>query len=426
VSSIAIEQVRWYYDLGGAPRYVTGCQNSDNVSPITTYKEYNAVCKNLVNIDQLTVTPNYRTLTRLNDKTLEVKGCQYDNNVSLEATYEGCGQRHDFMINKTYEQERLFYLWEGERNYVTSCRDSEVAYPHYLTTATCQYQNANGKVIVNKRIAYNQSDGTVGYATNCKPVSDEIAIEQEFCGYEHDFIVSQSYHQERDYFVDPINKERVYLTLCSRTNINFPHKQESSGWIHNDAKLQSSLRVRKYFIDTTNNAKIYPNGQDWEEGLPVPYANAGVSSTKGAITTVNDTSLRKTANSYTWNNIALDTSLAVPTASGTYTELGKGRNYCVYSGEDCYESAGNTFCADNYSPTASCSVLGFGAICINNMSNIARYLQWGSFFNDQGDICAAKLGLAKIAEIRRGINYLRPDGSTYSSSSGDSSYQVQP
>jgi hypothetical protein len=401
----AIEQIRWYYDLGSAPKYLTGCQNSDNSSPIVTYREYNGVCKNLINVAALSVTPNYRTMTRLGDRTLEVKGCQYDNNVTLEPTYEGCAQRHDFMTNKTFEQERLFYLWDGERNYVTSCRDSAIAYSHYLTTATCQYQNANGKVIVNKRIAYNQSDGTVGYATNCKPVSDELLIEQEFCGYEHDFVVNQSYRQERDYFSEPITGERVYLTNCARTNINFPHREETNGWIHDDSNLRSKLKVRKYFVDTTisDTHKVYPNGLDFVEGLPVPYANKGmITRLKQDFGVIKDRSIRFSNNIYTWDSKTLNVSFPTPAESTLY--IGYGDNLCGYT------------LNNSFNPTSKCKSyeVGLGSFCTSGI--ISGSLE-GS--------CYVGIYTAHIVEQQNIIDYLRADGSTYSVEL-DSWYQVQP
>ncbi|MDR2033330.1 MAG: hypothetical protein LBP89_01680 [Helicobacteraceae bacterium] len=412
-------------DQGGAAKYLTGCQNSDVTSPIVTYREYNGVCKNLIDVANLNVILNYRTMTRLGDKTLEVKGCQYDDqNVSLEATYEGCEQRHDFLVNKTFEQERLYYLYNGERNYATGCRDSETVYNHYLTTATCSHQNANGKVIVNKRIAYNQADGTVGYATNCKPVSDELLIEQEFCDYEHDFIVNQSYRQERDYFLDPVTKERVYLTNCSRANQNFPHKEESDGWVHDDSNLRSSLRVRLYFIDTTisQTDKIYPNGDSYYNSeQTVPYANKGTFARASNPVTVNDLSLTYSNTVYRWNNNVLNISLATPYASGSVYSGGNSYQYCAYQTGDCYSDGDHTNCSSIYVVNSSCFArdIGFGVYC--GYKDESNY-----YYGEAMNYCYIRKGYAKIAKIEYINDYLRPDGSIYSLPSGESFYQVQP
>jgi hypothetical protein len=400
----AIEQVRWYYTLGSVNKYVTGCINSDVVKPITTYREYNGVCKNLIDFDQMVVQPNFRTMTRLGNKTLEVRGCEFDdNNVSLQPTYEGCDQRHDFLTNTTYEQERLYYLWDGDRNYVSGCRDSSVRYPHYLTTADCIYTNANGRVIVNKRIAYNQSDGTVGYASGCRPVSDEIAIEQEFTGYEHDFVTNQSYHQVRDYFIDPVTDERIYLTQPTRDDRNFPHILETSGWSHDDSKLQSTQKVRAYFIDPTTGEKVYPNGTAWVEGLPVPYANKGTyQRVKTNYDTVDSLDLTKSAAGYKYRGNPLDVSIAIPTAGGTR-----------------YFSS-ITWSSRNSTPS-SCTTRNIGWGYNHKLDGLhaPSMNQYGTY------TCGVRQGKAKIYRMKEEVDYIRPDGSTYSKQQR-TWYQVQP
>ena len=396
----AIDQVRWYYTLGSVNKYVTGCTNSDVVKPITTYREYNGVCKNLVDFSQMRVQPKFRTMTRLGEKTLEVRGCEFDdNNVSLQPTYEGCSQRHDFLTNTTYEQERLYYLWDGDRNYVSGCRDSaSVFYPHYLTTAGCNPTNTNGKVIVNKRVAYNQSDGTVGYATGCRPVTDELAIQQEFCGYEHDFVTNQSYRKIRDYYVEPTTSERIYLTQCTRDDNNFPHKQETGGWIHDNAKLQSTQKVRTYFVDTVTGETVYPNGTDWVVGVPVPYANKGIyQRVKTNLGTVDSVDIEKLSTRYTYAGNPLDTSLGTPWAGSTH-----------YYSITWITSEGVPSSCSNKNAGWGFNHKAIGGHTLNPTMQ-----------------CGIVRGKAKIYRMKEEADYIRVDGSTYSIELRNW-YQVQP
>jgi hypothetical protein len=351
------------------------------------------------------------------NETRVVPCAQTGQTAALVKTYEGCEQRHDFLSHYTFEQERYYFLWQEERNYVTDCRDSEIKYEHYLTTATCEPQNATAKLIAHKRIAYNQSNGTVGYATACQPVSDEIKIEKEFCEYEHDFVVNQSYRQERDYYIDPVSLNRVYLTNCSRTNLNFPHREESDGWIHDDENLRSLLRVRKYFIDTTINDKIYPNGVDYYESeQTVPYANKGTfTRVKQDLGAINDGTIALSGGVYKWSDNVLNVSLAPPVTSGFVYSGKSGGLYCAAHTNNSDSGSSMT----TYTVGSSCAALdkGFGVFCANE--------DGGDLLGFGGAYCFINKGYAHIAQMKREIDYLRPDGSTYSVEQ-DTWYQVQP
>ncbi|TLS71059.1 hypothetical protein FE243_07115 [Aliarcobacter thereius] len=311
---VGIEQHRAYYSQNGQKKWLNECGNSENTFELLLYKEYDQACKNKVDYVNLEVYENYRTLTRLDDKTIEVEGCKYEpQRQELKSTYEGCRKRNDFQNKTTYEQERFYFMKDGDRQYVSECRDSNISYKHYNTRATCDLKNNNGKVIVFERNAINLYDGTIEYISECRPISDEIKIEQEFVGYEHDFANGQSYRLIRDYYIDPITKVRNYLTNQVRDNVNFTHIKEAGNWEHDDNNKRSQRKLRIHFTDSVIKKKIYPNGEGFQYSEPVAYSMLFVGErTDNKITNASINSIRKNETGFTYNGILLDTSTFKP------------------------------------------------------------------------------------------------------------------
>ncbi|MFA5721221.1 MAG: hypothetical protein WC920_02980 [Aliarcobacter sp.] len=317
---IGIEQHRAFYTQNGQKKWLNECGNSENTFELLLYKEYDQACKNKIDYVNKEVYENYRTLTRLDDKVIEVEGCKYEEErQELKSTYEGCKKRHDFQNKKSYEQERFYFMKDGDRQYVSECRDSNIVYNHYNTRATCDIVNSVGKVIVFERNAINLYDDTIEYISECRPISDEIKVEQEFVGYEHDFNHGQSYRLVRDYYIDPVTHDRKYLTNAVRDNKNFPHIKEAGNWEHNDELKHSVRKLRISFIDTVLNKKIYPNGEDFFYSEPVAYSmlfvgekeDNNIATSEGQITNINGVF-------YYLGNL-LDTSLKTPLSNGKST-----------------------------------------------------------------------------------------------------------
>lgn len=307
---IGIEQHRAFYTQNGQKKWLNECGNSENTFELLLFKEYDQACKNKIDYVNKEVYENYRTLTRLDDKVIEVEGCKYeDERQELKSTYEGCKKRHDFQNKKSYEQERFYFMKDGDRQYVSECRDSNIVYNHYNTRATCDIVNSVGKVIVFERNAINLYDDTIEYISECRPISDEIKVEQEFVGYEHDFNHGQSYRLVRDYYIDPVTHDRKYLTNAVRDNKNFPHIKEAGNWEHNDELKHSVRKLRISFIDTVIDKKIFPNGEDFFYSEPVAYSILFVGEKIGSKFSVNSPQLSLSNGTFYYNGSAVDRSL---------------------------------------------------------------------------------------------------------------------
>ncbi|AXX85124.1 hypothetical protein [Aliarcobacter skirrowii] len=307
---IGIEQHRAFYTQNGQKKWLNECGNSENTFELLLFKEYDQACKNKIDYVNKEVYENYRTLTRLDDKVIEVEGCKYeDERQELKSTYEGCKKRHDFQNKKSYEQERFYFMKDGDRQYVSECRDSNIVYNHYNTRATCDIVNSVGKVIVFERNAINLYDDTIEYISECRPISDEIKVEQEFVGYEHDFNHGQSYRLVRDYYIDPVTHDRKYLTNAVRDNKNFPHIKEAGNWEHNDELKHSVRKLRISFIDTVLNKKIYPNGEDFFYSEPVAYSVLFVGEKIGSKFSATSPNVTLSNGTYYYNGNAIDRSL---------------------------------------------------------------------------------------------------------------------
>ncbi|RXJ94045.1 hypothetical protein CRU94_09445 [Arcobacter sp. AHV-9/2010] len=304
---IGIEQHRAFYTQNGQKKWLNECGNSENTFELLLFKEYDQACKNKIDYVNKEVYENYRTLTRLDDKVIEVEGCKYEEErQELKSTYEGCKKRHDFQNKKSYEQERFYFMKDGDRQYVSECRDSNIVYNHYNTRATCNIVNSVGKVIVFERNAINLYDDTIEYISECRPISDEIKVEQEFVGYEHDFHNNQSYRLVRDYYIDPVTHDRKYLTNAVRDNVNFPHIKEAGNWEHNDELKHSVRKLRISFIDTVINKKIYPNGEDFFYSEPVAYSILFVGEKVGSKFSATSPQITRTNDVYYYNGNLID------------------------------------------------------------------------------------------------------------------------
>jgi uncharacterized membrane protein YgcG len=342
---IGIEQHRAFYTQNGQKKWLNECGNSENTFELLLFKEYDQACKNKIDYVNKEVYENYRTLTRLDDKVIEVEGCKYEEErQELKSTYEGCKKRHDFQNKKSYEQERFYFMKDGDRQYVSECRDSNIVYNHYNTRATCDIVNSVGKVIVFERNAINLYDDTIEYISECRPISDEIKVEQEFVGYEHDFNHGQSYRLVKDYYIDPVTHDRKYLTNAVRDNKNFPHIKEAGNWEHNDELKHSVRKLRISFIDTVLNKKIYPNGEDFFYSEPVAYSMLFIGEKVANKFLATSPNVTYSNGVYYYNNSLIDRSI-IQSVNNKYKTTNKSNcSYRdVWSGDQHlgYEATGN-------------------------------------------------------------------------------------
>jgi len=262
VNALVYVQERLIKETESGQTIETGnCQDKGNGAPIT--KEYET-CAVIVDQVNRKAFKQYTESADLSGTKFKVSDCTMDpdNYFTIASTYEGCGVRHDFTLQKSIQQEQLYYVAGADRIDVQECQDSIVEYQHYLTINTCSpvIDNANGLVFIQKRTAYNQTDGTISYASDCRPLDNVgVAIQEEICTdkYEHDFIAGQSYLRTKDFYLDSSNT-RQYINDCSRsTAASFPHKFETTDCQaeHDDGLLLSNFPSTT-FIETPDDGVL--------------------------------------------------------------------------------------------------------------------------------------------------------------------------
>lgn len=252
------------------------CTDTGDTAPIK--RDYEAGCQKMVDYDRRLAYPRYTTYAVLAGERIEVDGCtvDMDKGIDVLASFEGCSVRHDFPAKRSVQQEFLYYVEGGKQVPVSECMDSNLSYEHYLTTTTCTptVDQANGHVWINKRVAYTKPDGTVDFASDCKPQSDSaVPIETEVCEnkYEHVFNVGQSYLRTREYYVDD-KGVRQYISQCTRdTTTAFEHKYTMDGCevIHDDEHLLTRWQS-KTVIETADDG-VLEIASCQERTSPTPY-----------------------------------------------------------------------------------------------------------------------------------------------------------
>ena len=274
------------------------CEDHGGTVPIT--KEYGAPCNVIYDFANKKAYEQYREYAVVDGQTIAITNCSNDFTRSYaiygraqgDSTCEDCTVRHDFEAGKSIEQQRLYYLnSEGKEIKITDCVDSDKAYKHFLTEATCFpiIDKTKNKATIMKRVAYVLDNGTIQYATDCRAVDGgDVDLHEAICDqkYEHDFKAGQSYLRTRDYYIDEKTKAPVYLTACTRsTTKSFAHIQNSSGCDlnHDDENLQSIQKTSTH-IETEDDGKIELSPCQ-DNGVTIPYTFVGVVNKQAEYTT---------------------------------------------------------------------------------------------------------------------------------------------
>lgn len=105
------------------------------------------LCEPVVNEGSGTVTLQSRVQIEVDGAEQFISECKPDTSGSaLIATTEGCTSpatwTHDVSAGVSYARERFYYLWKGQRSYVSQCQESAETYPHKVETAGWQNNDA--------------------------------------------------------------------------------------------------------------------------------------------------------------------------------------------------------------------------------------------------------------------------------------------
>lgn len=239
------------------------CQDYGTVADVV--REYDKTCTPVVDVDNRKVFHQFREYAKLDGKEVEVSLCTADFNKfdPIKTDTAGCGFRHDFVAGRSIPQEKLYYN-EPSGNIVSvrGCGDSNKAFTHYTTTATCTptIDTPNKQVFINIRTAFKDDGGAEQYANDCRPDGNPaFAIAEEFCSpkYEHDFVNNASYFSTRPYYTN-YSGAVVYLGSCARSSVSsFAHQETTSGCgVRNDDANLKTYFSKKKTISTPDDGVV--------------------------------------------------------------------------------------------------------------------------------------------------------------------------
>ncbi|MBW1615592.1 MAG: hypothetical protein JRJ49_03465 [Deltaproteobacteria bacterium] len=262
-----------YSGSGGSSSASGGDTDSDfSANLISTSWE---PCDPLIDFEKRLVYLQAKKIETGSSGTREEGFCEdYGGTIPIEATFEGCGFRHDFSSDVSIKKEKLFYRDVENIIYLTECQDSKLKYPQYETKAGCSpsINSAQGIVIPQSRIAYKIGNMEY-YASDCRASeTDQYEIRENFCDdkFEHDFINNVSYYKTYDYYVDGFGKVNK-INECSRSSsASFSHIFETAecGVTNNDELMQTQFRSLRQ-IETPDGVINISECQD--QSSPVAY-----------------------------------------------------------------------------------------------------------------------------------------------------------
>jgi hypothetical protein len=147
----SIQMAKYIYTMDGITYQAGECHDNGTEYPHATVYETSAgqrVCEPIVNQDTGTVTQASRIQITVDGLSTFITECTPDTAATdLVATTEGCTNpatwTHDLTAGVSYGQERYYYTRKsGQREYVTTCQDSQAVYPHQLEITGWQNHDA--------------------------------------------------------------------------------------------------------------------------------------------------------------------------------------------------------------------------------------------------------------------------------------------
>lgn len=249
---------------------------------VDAVKEYGGNCDDVTDFPGQKVYEQYREYATVDGTEVAVRACTVDFNktYTIQSNTSSCGYKHDFTLNKSIEQEILYYTKGADVIDLTPCQDSNRAFDHFETELTCDWlvDEVNSLAFKQTRIAFTDGAGGTDYASDCAPLEGDTGkpIEEAYCTdkYEHDFINNVSYYRVKKYYLDDVSQP-VYVTACARsTSLSFPHIQttDTCAVVNDDANLKTQFFALKQ-IDTPEDGiiEIAPCA---EYGPPVAYVRS--------------------------------------------------------------------------------------------------------------------------------------------------------
>ena len=138
------ETKMWVYTLGDIVYQASACARtrSQPYSHVRFTMDASGarVCAPRINQPAKRVTLSHRTGITVGGNVRYITECTPDssNKLPVVATTDGCTDasswKHDLKAGVSYESERYYYLFDGQREYVTPCQTGSRKYTHDVTT----------------------------------------------------------------------------------------------------------------------------------------------------------------------------------------------------------------------------------------------------------------------------------------------------
>lgn len=196
-----------------------------------------------------------------NDPTsgqIEVQGCTQDDDrvIAISEDFEGCGLYHDFGQQKSFIQSKLTYFYQGAKQTLQDCSQTDEFYTHEITENTCNPIVNEDTVTFQNRVKIDV-DGTTQYLSDCEPdASTTTAVLSEACQsprYTHDFDSGQSYLNKNYYYMK--DGSRVNVGNCVQSTTSFVHNLDETecSASNDDTNKETTLYARTYIEETSGN-----------------------------------------------------------------------------------------------------------------------------------------------------------------------------
>ncbi len=242
--------------------------NINDVCAEDTEIKYNIVedftnCAVLVDYDANVVRRKSATYyIDLDGNRHDLQACQISAsapNIAITKDTEPCSVYDDFTQKKSFQQEALSYIFNGQKFVARGCQNTTLAWNHE------QYKfNDSGNllcpvsknvlgdaVIVFYRNGY-MLNGARKYITQCVASDTDSMIQSTMDGcidmnlWLHNFNSSFSTGRTRTYFL--IDNQPKYLTSCADDKITYNHNYELQSWQFQDSSLNNYPLYKVYIL----------------------------------------------------------------------------------------------------------------------------------------------------------------------------------
>ena len=208
---------------------------------------------------------------------IQVQDCTIDNDkvIALTEDTSNCSIRDDFVLNKSFQQAEINYVYQGSTQTLSACQDTTTSYDHVTVTDTaiCPPVVTGGNVTFQERVKYVLNGSDV-YITPCTPdTSTTTAVLEEDCAsprYTNDFATGQSYLNKNYYYMD--GSTRVDVSTCVQSTTTFVHKKDETVCTatNDDTAKETTIRAKTYITDPNNGGDVVIS--NCQDVLPaVPY-----------------------------------------------------------------------------------------------------------------------------------------------------------